>query len=104
MKKASCLHYYHSSIDLHDNLYARQHPACKKRFSRSRFQSSLACSVEKWVLSGVRGEINFTLFLTVDLSALEKSSVCMDTNEKRDNVIAARESLGVIDLSLTAVG
>ena len=47
LKKASCLRYYHSSIDLHDNLYARPHPACEKRFSRSRFQSSLACSVEK---------------------------------------------------------
>ena len=47
LKKASCLHYYHSSIDLHDNLYARPPPACEKRFSQSRFQSSLACSVEK---------------------------------------------------------
>ena len=33
LKKASCLRYYHSSIDLHDNLYARPHPACEKRFS-----------------------------------------------------------------------
>ena len=37
LKKASCLHYYHISIDLHDNLYARPHPAC----------SLSACSVEK---------------------------------------------------------
>ena len=48
--------------------------------------------------SGVRGEINFTLYDSELVSFGEIE--CMDTNEKRDSVIVnltARESLGVID-------
>ena len=96
LKNASCLHFYHSSIDLHDSLYARPHPACEKR---SRFQSRAA--LKSWVWSGVRGKINCTLSGSglVNLGEIE----CMDTNEKQDNVIvnlAARESrsLGVTAL------
>ena len=68
------------------------------RFFDPAFSLVSRAALISWVWSGVRGEINFTLSDS-GLVSLE----CMDTNEKRDNVIvnlAARESLGVIDFLL----
>ena len=84
-KKASCLHYYHSSVDLHDNFTP------KEFFSISLVSRA---TLKSWVWSGVRAEINFTLFLIVDLSALEKSSVCLPMRSDSNVImnLAARES------------
>ena len=61
LKKASCLHYCHSSIDLHDNLYAITTPSMREVFLDPAFSLVSRAALKSWVWSGVRGEINFAL-------------------------------------------
>ena len=76
-------------------IFTPDHTQHARGFLDPAFKSSLACSVESWVWSSARDEINFTLSDT-GLVSFEEIE-CMDTNDSVIVNFTAQKSLGVID-------